>query len=146
MENLNDRLIKSQLVRSLNMIEGGGGEVWEDITSLFTATSEQTQYFLETDNLRNLTKNIPIRITLELFDIASATNVVTITGTTQLYVTVNYNGYLNLLINTIYSSNTAAFTGRLRLSSNSISYQYGVTIPEGKAGPKILKIEMLMGV
>ena len=149
MENLNDRLIKSQLVRSINMIESGGGrEVWEDITSLFTVTSSQVSYSLSNDSLDELIGNRTLRITIEVYSILTDIN--RITGTIQLYSTKRAGevAAMSLLTNTVYSQYNSLHTGRLILGYNasSITYNYGISIPEAAALPKILKVERLMGV
>ena len=146
MENLNDRLIKSQLVRSINMIESGCGEVWEDITDLFEIETIADNYYLKKASLFELIKNTPLRITIELCSFAPASGVGSIGGTTQLYVTMTANVNAFLSTNTVFSETTSVFTGRLRINNSAIVYFYGGPIPEEAQRPKILKVEKLMGV
>ena len=118
-----------------------GGEVWDDITSLFTPGSFETEYELHKNNASELIGNIPLRITIETARFGSGSS--DTTGTIQLCVTAVVDEVLYLLTNTIYLTDSESFTGILYISSDYINYEYGFPIEETER-PKILKVERLV--
>ena len=127
-------------------LEQSGGEVWDDITNLFTVGSTNKYYYnISNSILSSIIKNIPIRITIELCTIDESTDI--ITGTTQVYVTKGTEiSVMRISTNTICSSveESVIFTGYLFITNTIISYQYGVSIEKETARPKILKVERLI--
>ena len=120
-----------------------GGDVWEDITSLFTASPTEESYVMYKTNLSELIVNIPLRITIELFELSNSSEESNVSGTIQLYVTVTTAVRADLLTNSIYSSTQGSFTGILTIMGDTIVYRYGEVVPAAKC-PKILKIERLV--
>ena len=146
MSNLNDRLVKGLLTRANARLDESL-EQWEDITGLFTpssAGSSRASYYLEKEDLHELIKNIPLRITVELFTYSASWGYPS--GTIQVYITTNMAGSYFYLTNTLFSTSTNAFTGYLSTSASRITYSYGLEIPEAAVLPKILKVERLIGV
>ena len=121
----------------------GGGERWEDITRLFTPSSYPYSYSVYNGEAFDLS-NTSFRITVELA--VRYTHGSVITGTTQLYATRGIGEDFNLLTNTIYNEDATSFTGRLTMTYASIVYEYEVSMTEGAALPKIVKVERVMEV
>lgn len=123
------------------------GEQWEDITSLFTVNSANSVYTINNDNLFELIRGIPLRITIELFTFTTAA-VGDVSGTIQLYVTQRAGTSMSTFLqaNSLRSSSDNTFTGTLGISNDAINYYYSVDILDELTRPKILKVERLTGV
>ena len=143
MDNLTLSQVIKNNIRLKNLEEsGGGGELWDDITSLFVEEKELMLYRLSKDGFSQLVGTSPIRITIETYSVNS--NIVT--GNVQFSVSraAGVTASVALLINTIYNNADVQFSGNLLVGSGSITYNYGVSIPEETERPKILKVERLV--